>query len=279
MNFETLQLQEENNVLYVTINNPPINLFNGKMVKELFMLAGSLMPRSDIQVVVFDSAIEDFFIAHFDLEELESSATDPEKKSQYPDINIMQSLALNWQATPQLTIAKINGRCRGAGLDFILGMDMRFASRESLLGFPEASAGFLACGGGATRTFIASGQARALEILLSSRDFSAEEAERYGLINRALDAKNLDSYVADLVSRLRARPPEVIAIHREIFRKIAEPMENTFFAALAAENVGFEQSIQSGRVQESAKKHLAKGQTRDVELDLPASIINMNDAQ
>lgn len=275
MNFETLSLREDGNVLTVSINNPPVNLINGQMVKELFMLGGSMMQRKDIQVVVFDSAVEDFFFAHFDLEELANS-DGSEAQSRYPDINILQSVALNWQAIPQITIAKVNGRVRGGGLEFIMALDMRFASTESLFCAPEASGGFLACGGGTSRTFIQAGPARALEILLSSRDFSGEEAERYNLINRALPAAELDTYVADLVTRLSKRDPEVVAMHRQVFEKFTEPMANTFFSALAAENDAFRSAMESGRVQEGIKAHLALGQTPEVELDLPATLDKIN---
>jgi len=184
----------------------------------------------------------------------------------------MQSVALNWQAIPQLTIAKVNGRVRGAGLEFIMALDMRFASTDSKFCFPEASGGFLACGGGATRTFIAAGPARALEFLLSARDFSGAEAERYNLINQAMDASKLDAYVDDLVGRLKMRVPEVVAAHREIFSKFTEPMANHFFAALASENDHFRAAIEAGRVQKATEDHLKLGQTREVELDLPETL-------
>lgn len=275
MEFKTLSLREEDRALFVTINNPPINLMNGQMVQELFLLSGMLMRRPDLAAVVLDSANEDFFIAHFDLDELEASATDPSKASRYPEINVLQSLALAWQGLPQVTIAKIDGRLRGGGLEFVLALNMRFASDRSLFCFPEASGHFLACGGGVTRTFIAAGPARALEILLSARDFSGEEAERYGLLNRSLPASELEPYVDDLVSRLRARPSEIIALHRAAHAKLTEPMTDTFFAALAAENDGFRACLAAGKMQESARKHLEIGQTRETELDLPATMARL----
>jgi enoyl-CoA hydratase/carnithine racemase len=278
MNFETLSLREDGNVLHVTINNPPINLLNTKMVQELFMLGGSMMQRKDIHVVVFDSADADFFLAHFDLEDLKN-ADDPEGQSKYPDINVMQSVALNWQAIPQLTIAKVNGRVRGAGLEFIMALDMCFVSEDSKLCFPEASGGFLACGGGVSRTFIAAGQSRALEFLLSARDFSGVESERYNIVNRALPEAELDDYVDTLVNKLRKRSPEVVAMHREVFTKFTEPMANTFFDALSSENDGFRAALESGTVQASAERQLKVGQTREVELDLPDSLEKLADSE
>jgi enoyl-CoA hydratase/carnithine racemase len=145
------------------------------------------------------------------------------------------------------------------------------------MGFPESSGGFLACGGGATRTFISAGPARALEILLSGRDFTGTEAERYNLINHALPADQLDAYVDDLVARVSKVLPEVVAAHREVFKNFTDPQANNFFAALNSENVGFTAAIEAGRVQAAAAGQLKVGQTREVELDLPASLQKLND--
>jgi enoyl-CoA hydratase/carnithine racemase len=272
MNFETLNLRENGAVLEISIKNPPVNLMSGQMVGELFQLTGYLMQNQHIRVVVIDSANEDFFIAHFDLDDLVASANDPSKASRYPDMNILQSLGLAWQNLPQVKIAKVDGRCRGGGLEFILALDMRFASKRSLFCFPESSAGFLASGGGATRAILAAGPARGLEILLSARDFSAEEAERYGLINRAVDDAELDAYVADLVARIAARSAAVVAMHRAVIGQAVSPVIEPMFAAMAAENVGMLAGLASAEMQEMMQLHLAAGQTADVELDLPATM-------
>jgi enoyl-CoA hydratase/carnithine racemase len=272
MNFETLNLRENGTVLEISILNPPINLMSAKMVEELFQLTGFLMQNPQIRVVVIDSANEDFFIAHFDLEDLASSASDPNKASRYPDVNVLQALGLAWQNLPQVKIAKVDGRCRGGGLEFILALDMRFASRRSLFCFPESSAGFLASGGGATRTILAAGPARGLEFLLSARDFTAEEAERYNLINRAIDDDALDSYVADLVARIALRSPLVVGMHRQVIGNAVSPIIEPMFAAMAAENEGLQAGLASAEVQEMMQLHLATGQARDLELDLPAAM-------
>ena len=276
MELQTLKLAENGGVLTITINNPPINLMSAKMVEELFQLTGYLMQNTQIRVVVVDSADPDFFVAHFDLEDLEASANDPTKASRYPDINVLQSLGLSWQNLPQVKIAKVNGRCRGGGLEFILALDMRFASEESLFCFPEASAGFIASGGGATRTALAAGPARGLEFLLSSRDFTAAEAERYGLINQAMPAGELDDYVAGLAARIAARSPQVVGMHRAVFAQAFSQIVEPLFAAMAAENLGLQQGLAGTEMKAAMTGHLKLGQTREVELDLPASLASLN---
>ena len=277
MNFSTFSLQQDGALLRVTFNNPPVNLMNGQMAQELFMLSGRLHVDSGVKVVVFDSADKDFFIAHFDLEDIVASASDPSKASKYPDMNVLQSLALSWKALPQIKIAKVTGRCRGGGLEFILGaMDMRFASTDSMFCFPESSGGFLACGGGTSFTALAAGPARAMEILLSARDFSAEEAERYGLINRALPAAELETYLTDLIDRLLKRSAAVVGMHREVFKRVYSGIVEPLFAGLAAENDGLRAGMATPEMQNGIAAHLKLGQTRESELDLPATLAKLS---
>lgn len=278
MNFQTIKVREQGEVLFVTIDNAPINLMSIQMVQELFQLSGYLRQASHIKVAVMDSANPDFFIAHFDLLDMEASATDPSKASRYPDMNALQSLGLNWQSLPQVTIAKIDGRIRGGGLEFVLAFDMRFATRRSLFGFPEASGHFLATGGGTTRTVMMAGPSRAMEILLSARDFTADEVERYGLINRALGDDEIDGYLVDLVGRVAQRGTEVVAMHREVVAQVTVPFVEPLFAGLAAENTGMGQALALGKLQQGVAAHLAQGQTRENELDLPATLARINAA-
>ncbi len=276
MNFSTFSLKQDGALLRVTFNNPPVNLMSAKMTEELFMLTGRLVADPGVQVVLFDSANPEFFIAHFDLEDLAASASDPSKASKYPDMNVLQSLALSWKALPQVKIAKIAGRCRGGGLEFVLGaMDMRFATQDSKFCFPEASGGFLACGGGTSFTALAAGPARAMEILLSSRDFSGEEAERYGLVNRALPAAQIDAYLNDLIARLLKRSRAVVAMHREVFARVYSGVVEPLFAGLAVENNGLRAGMASPEMQAGIGAHLKAGQTRENELDLPAFLARL----
>jgi enoyl-CoA hydratase/carnithine racemase len=273
MDFKTLNLREEGGVLYVTLTNAPINLMNGQMVGELFQVSGMLMQRRDLKIVVIDSADPDFWIAHFDMTEIEASLQNPATQSRYPDINVVQSLGLSWQNVPQITIGKVNGRARGGGLEFLLSLDMRFASEDSLFASPEAGAGFLAAGGGTTRMLMMAGPARGLEILLSMRDFTGVEFERYNLINRAVPKDQLDAYVADLVKRMATLPPAVIAMHRAVLDKVMQPFVEPLFAGIAVENAGLQAGISSGTIAKAAQAMAAIGQTREFELDLAENLI------
>ena len=276
MSYTTFSLKRDGAILRVTLSNPPVNLIGFKMIGELFQLCGSLTTDPETRVVVMDSADPDFFLAHVDLEDVIAAGSDPSRAGKYPDINALQALALSWQALPQITIAKVSGRCRGGGLEFILGLTMRFASDDAKFCSPEASGGFLACGGGTSRIAMMAGPARALEFTLSGRDFSGGEVERYGLINRALPASELDAYVDKLATAIAHRSSAVLAMHREVLNRVFLPMAEPLFAGLAAENDGLRAATAGTEMRTKMEDMLRLKQAREVELDLPATIARVN---
>jgi len=276
VSYSTFSLTRDGAILRVTLANPPINLVSFKMIGELFQLGGALVMDPETRVVIFDSADPDFFLAHVDLNDVAAASSDPNSGGKYPDINALQALAVSWQALPQVTIAKVAGRCRGGGLEFILGLTMRFATEDSKFCSPESSGGFLACGGGTTRISMMAGPARAMEFLLSARDFSGAEAERYGLINRALPAGEIDGYVDRLAKAVASRSPAVLAMHREVLKRVFEPAGEAMFAGLAAENDGLRAGFAGTEMRAGIDAMLPLKQTREVELDLPATIARIN---
>jgi enoyl-CoA hydratase/carnithine racemase len=111
-----------------------------------------------------------------------------------------------------VSIAKVRGRTRGIGNEFVLACDMRFASRQSaLFGNPEIGVGLVPGGGALEWLPRLVGRSRALEIVLSGDDFDADIAERYGWVNRTLDDDDLDSFVDTLVRRLASFDRETLA--------------------------------------------------------------------
>src|SRR3984957_690712 len=171
----------------VTFNNPPINMFVPDTIVELGELMTDLTADLSVKVVVFESANPEFFIAHLDVS----------KAAERPEVlGFWRDFVLRLSSTPVVSIAKIRGRARGIGNEFILACDMRFASRESaLFGNPEVGVGLVPGGGALEWLPRLVGRSRALEIVLSGDDFDADVAERYGWVNRTLDDANLDSFV------------------------------------------------------------------------------------
>ena len=187
----------------ITFSNPPINMFVPKTIVELRALMSDIEADPSVKVVVFQSANPDFFIAHLDVA----------KAAQQPGLlDLWRDFVLRLSSAPVVSIAKIRGRTRGIGNEFVLACDMRFASRQStLFGNPEVGVGLVPGGGAMEWLPRLVGRSRALEIVLSGDDFNADVAERYGLVNRTLDDDGLDSFVDTFVRRLASFDRETLA--------------------------------------------------------------------
>lgn len=185
-------------VAKITFANPPVNLIVGESVLRLTEIVEELANDPDIQVVVFDSATPDFFYNHFDLAAADFPA--PEGEDAVP---VWTDLVLKLSKAPYITIAAIRGRTRGGGNELALALDLRYASREkAIFGQPEVGSGLLPGGGGTERLPRTIGRDRALEVILTSDDYDADTAERWGWITRALPDSELDAFVDTIVARL-----------------------------------------------------------------------------
>lgn len=218
--YKTLQRQDNDGVAVIHFNNPPINLLDRAVVVDLMTLTKALEADQNIRVVIFRSANPDFFVAHYDLAN-EVGA----KPMALPEgvASPLSALFTRISRLPQVTIGELQGRARGAGSEFLLALDMRFASRErGLLGQPEAAVGLLPGAGGTVRLAQLLGRARALEVCLGCCDFDADTAERYGWINRALPDLELQSFVDALARRIVSFPPSALAHVKAIVNQVTE---------------------------------------------------------
>ena len=184
----------------VTFDNPPINLIDAVMMKELLKLLTEIERDKRVGVVLFDSADPDFFLAHYDIagnpSELEGVET---TAGRHP----FTDLHIRFSKSPAVTISAIRGRARGAGSEFALATDIRFASRErALLGQFEIGVGAAPGGGALNRLSSLVGRARAFEILVSGQDFGGELAERYGYVNRAIPDEQFVDFVDAFAQRV-----------------------------------------------------------------------------
>ena len=275
MSFTTISTVKNGPVLTVRLDNGETNVMSATMASELFALVGQLAVDGETRVVVFESAIPDFFIAHFQVADiLRLLDGDPDVPvSKVPGINVLQALGLSLQSLPQVTMAKVDGRCRGGGFEFMLALDMCFATDESRFCFPEAACGFLPSGGGATLLPLKSGSGRALEIMTTGRDFSGTEASQYGFINRSFASANeLDQYVATTAHQVGKRDLAVIQAIKSVSKATMAPLKDGLLAGLAAENEAMVACLSVPAVQEGLRKLSASEGTRDAELDLPALV-------
>jgi enoyl-CoA hydratase/carnithine racemase len=182
----------------VTIDAPPLNLFGPELLTGLEEVVRRMQLSTELSVIVFDSAIPDYFIAHFDVSKGAEVLTRKTASSLLPWFDV----ALALYESPVVSIAAIRGRTRGVGIEFAAACDIRFASEKAIFGQFEVGVGTIPGGGSMEFLPLLVGRARALEIIIGAEDLDAATAERYGLINRKIPDDQLDDFVHKLALRI-----------------------------------------------------------------------------
>ena len=224
--FTTFNAERADGVLTITIDFPPVNLQGQEMLADLSTLCLRLERDRDIKVVVFQSAHPEIWVCHYDTNLLKNMSTEAVSREEAQLLDL-QSVLERVSKLPQATIAKLEGFARGGGHEFALACDMRFAARGKFKFMQmEVGMGILPCGGGASRMARQVGLGRAMEIILSGRDFDAEEAESYGTINKALDPDEIGPYVDELANRIAKFPAASInACKQTVYESIDKPID------------------------------------------------------
>jgi enoyl-CoA hydratase/carnithine racemase len=260
---ETLTVRTEGSVLFADIAAPPMNLLGPELVRDLVALIQDAEADDTVQVLVFTSADPDYFISHVDLNRVNEYRIEAAKLTGEPSIAL---LFHHLSASRLVTIAQIEGRVRAAGSEFVLACDMRFAARESAVFSQfEPAFGLLPGGGAAQHLARLMGRARALEVMLSAQDYDAELAERYGWINRAVPADELDDFVRSLAHRI-ARFPATghIAVKNRVNAIALAPVED-----FRRDSDLFGEAVRTPEVQSRIRAAMKRGlQTRDGEIAL-----------
>jgi enoyl-CoA hydratase/carnithine racemase len=196
--FKLFRRSDSKSVAVIEISNPPVNLVDIEFMNDLNGLLDDLESGDLVRVVVFRSFLPGYFVNHYDL----SGRSVPK-----PDAPSYSGLLARLSRVPQITIGEIRGRTRGAGSEFALALDMRFASREhAVFGQPEVGVGLHPGAGGTQRLPTLMGRGRALEVMLSGEDYSAVLAEQYGWVNRTLPDRELSEFVDTLAARIAGFP-------------------------------------------------------------------------
>jgi enoyl-CoA hydratase/carnithine racemase len=207
--YNCFQIALDSGVALVSINHPPINLLDEVLSQEFDRLGRELEIDDAVRVVVVQSALPDFFIAHSGLGRVGAASKTVSHTRSY---RLTQMIGERFRNMPKVTIAKVEGRARGGGSEIALAMDMSFAALgKAFFSQPEVAVGLVPGGGSTQRLPRLMGRGRALEVLLGCNDFSAELAERYGYINRALPQDELTPFVEALAHRMASFPAHTIA--------------------------------------------------------------------
>jgi len=223
----------------ITFDIPPVNIFGPSAIPQLNEVITALEADKEVKVVVFDSAVEGFFLTHYDfLAPLEESTRIPPGRT---GLQALPDMLARLSRAAVVSIASIRGRATGVGSELALASDMRFASREkAILSQWEVGAGLVPGGGPMARLPRLIGRGRALEVLLGADDVNGDLAELYGYVNRALPDAELDGFVEALAMRIAAFDKDAIAETKRLVDVASLPSDkeiapewDAFLAALA----------------------------------------------
>jgi enoyl-CoA hydratase/carnithine racemase len=206
----------------ITFDNPPLNVMGPQLVREMRDIVTALEADKNVKVIVFDSAVDGFFLNHSDFlanfKDLTDMPQGPTGLEAWPDILVRIT------RMPVVSIAMIRGRATGNGSEIALACDMSFASREKArLSQWEVGVGLVAGGGPMARMPGLMGRQRALEVLLSSDDIDADLAAAYGYVNRSLPDAELDGFVDALANRIASFDKWAIANTKRLVNAASLP--------------------------------------------------------
>jgi enoyl-CoA hydratase len=261
--YRHIDLRRDGAVLIATLNNPPQNLMNARMVEEMHSVVDAIAGDDDVRALIFTGGAEGIFITHYDVGEL-STLSDAVRSRSSPsataagesaprELHPLDRLSLKLRDLPQPVIAAINGTAMGGGCELTLACDFRIMARGYPIGLPEVRVGILPGAGGTQRMPKLIGAAKALELLLLGNTVDADEAARLGIVHRAVDpGRVLDDALA-LARELASRPRTAVA---EIKRCIYYSMEHGIEDGLRFEAAAFMRTMRSDDASRLMKAYL-----------------------
>src|ERR1700677_1007649 len=247
-------VRHSNEYWRVRFDLPPLNIFGPAHIPQLEEIVSSLETDERLKVVVFDSAVEGFFLTHYDfLAKLEDSTKYPAGAT---GLQPLPDMFARLSKAPVVSIALIRGRATGVGSELSLASDMRFASREkAILSQWEVGAGLVPGGGPMARLPRLIGRGRALEVLLGADDVNGDLAELYGYVNRSLPDNQLDAFVDALAERISSFDKRAIAETKRLVDLNSLPSD----AEIAPEWEAFTTSLGRPATQERLRALFERG--------------------
>jgi enoyl-CoA hydratase/carnithine racemase len=212
--YSALRVTSTDGLITVTMNHPPLNLLDSTLIPELKRFVREAATDTSANVIIFESAVPDFFAAHVDVR----YGSDPEAfmalskdDTGFKGLLPLQHLVASVRALPQVTIAKLRGYLRGGGNEFAMAADLRYAAADKTwMGQIESRLGIIPGGGGTQLLARAVGRSRALEAILTADVYDTHTAELYGWITRAFPDAELDQRVEEVAKRIASRMPTQI---------------------------------------------------------------------
>lgn len=247
-----LKIVKTGSITRVTIDHPPINLFDIALATDFRDFFNGLKSQgltndtntSDTKVIVIDSANPDFWISHFDIATLSQQT---EHGVPPGNLTLLTEEAIeltsNLRNLPIISIAELNGRASGVGNEIALQADIRYAGPNTKLSQFEVGTGLAPGGGGIQFLTALIGRARALEYILSARSVDASEAERIGWVNRGFQsADELGQETLALATRIATFPIQALAGVKERVN-VQKPSDESVLGDLQAFSGGVTQNV------------------------------------
>ncbi|MFH0727072.1 MAG: enoyl-CoA hydratase/isomerase family protein [Pseudomonadota bacterium] len=205
--FETVIYEKNDNIGYITLNRPgALNSYNIQMRDDLYEILNAVKNDSEVRVVILKSACEKAFCAGADLNDF-LSAPSPIIARRVRFERDVWGLFLS---IPQPLIAALHGFVLGSGIEMSLCCDIRIASVDAKFGLPEVELGIIPAAGGTQTLPRIIGRAKALELLLTNRWVSGEEAYAIGLVNQVVPREHLLASAGEMAKKIASFHPVAV---------------------------------------------------------------------
>ncbi len=232
-----IELSVQDNIGYVTLNREEaMNAFNYETLCELASVVESIRTNSDIRVVVFRGAGDKAFSVGADLKERKTLSEQDVRRNVYKIGEVFSAI----ERLPQPTIAAMNGYAFGGGMELALACDFRIAVREAIMGLTETSLAIIPGAGGTQRLPRLIGEAKAMELILTAKRMSADEAREYGVVTQTVEREYFSQAVNDFAANILANGP--IAVQQAKFA-IKNGMNTDLQTGLEIERKAYEITI------------------------------------
>jgi len=200
MNFENISLHVENKVAKLVVNRPKkLNALNRATLEEIHEALKNCRTNEAVKVVVITGAGEKAFVAGADIAEFSNYTVSEGKDLAAKGQELVFDYIANF---PKPVIAAVNGFALGGGLELAMAAHFRVASTNAKLGLPETSLGVIPGYGGTQRLPQLVGKGRAMEMIMTAKMISAEEALSYGLVNHVCALDELDEKVNSIIQKI-----------------------------------------------------------------------------
>ena len=272
MEFEKLIVEDQGAVVCCAFTNPPRETFVGKSISEMHRLLTELESNDEIRVLMLTGASDDYFIRHYEVEELADMADaniadGKEAPSELPEkLHGFNQLCLRLENAPYVTIAALNGSAAGGGCELALSCDFRLMREGPYhFGLPETNIGIIPGGGGTQRLARLLGTARALDLILHGTVLNPYEALEVGLVHRVYPAETFSSDVGGFIQKIANRAPLALRAVKQSIRRGADlPLTD----ALLHEQLAFDQTMVTRDAARSMRAYLEAGvQLGDMDFD------------